>query len=57
MASFIIFTGVSPSLEAFLLLRAKISIFISSDETKLKVNKSECVLFDDLIFTMLIWLW
>ena len=53
MASFKIFTGISPSLEAFLLLRVKISLLISSDE----VNKSKCVLFEDLIFTMLIWLW
>ena len=62
MASFKIFTGISPSLEAFLLLRVKISLLISSDETKSKVNKSECVLFENLIFTMLIpygyvWLW
>ena len=57
MASLKIFTGISPSHEAFLSLRAKISLLISSDEPKLKVNKSEYVMFDDLIFTMLIWLW
>ena len=57
MASFKILTGISPSLEAFLLLRVKISLLISSDETKLKVKNSDCVLFEDLIFSMLIWLW
>ena len=57
MASFKIFVGISLSIEAFLLLKVKISVLISSDETKLKVNKSEFVLFEDLIFTMLIWLW
>ena len=55
MASFKIFTGISPSLEAFLLLRVKISLLISSDETKLKVNKLECVLSEDLLFSMLIY--
>ena len=43
-------TGVSPSLEAFLLLRVKISLLISSNETKLKVNNSEYMLFGDLAF-------
>ena len=57
MASLNILTGVSPSLEAFLLLRVKISLLISSDETKLKVNNLECVLFEDLIFSILIWFW
>ena len=57
MASFKIFVGISLSIETFLLLKVKISVFISSDETKLKVNKSEFVLFEALIFTMLIWLW
>ena len=47
MASFKKFTGISPSLEAFLLLSVNISLLISSDETKLKVNKSGCVLFED----------
>ena len=50
MASFKILTGISSSLEAFLLLRFKISRLISSDETKVKVNSSDCVLFEDLIF-------
>ena len=50
MASFKILTGISSSLEAFLLLRVKISLLISSDETKLKVNNSECVLFQDFFF-------
>ena len=45
MASFKILTGISSSLEAFLLLRVKIYLLISSDKTKLKVNDSECVLF------------
>ena len=57
MASFKILTGISPSLEVFLLLRFKISRLISSDETKLKVNSSDYVLFEDLIFSMLLWLW
>ena len=57
MASLNILTGVSPSLEAFFLLRVKISLLISSDETKLKVNNLECVLFEDLIFSILIWFW
>ena len=57
MASFEILTGISPSIEAFLWLMVKIFFMISSDETKLKVNKSECVLFENLIFSMLIWLW
>ena len=43
-------TGVSPSLEAFLLLRVKISLLISSNEIKLKVNNSEYMLFGDLAF-------
>ena len=55
MTSFKIFTRISRSLEAFLLLRVKISLLISSDETKLKVNKLECVLFEDLLFSMLIY--
>ena len=46
---------MSRSLEAFLLLRVKISLLISSDETKLKVNKLECVSFEDLLFSMLIY--
>ena len=54
MVSFKILTGISPSLEAFLLLRVKISLLISSDETKLKVKNLDCVLFEDLIFSMLI---
>ena len=49
MASFKILARICPSLEAFLLLRVKISFLISSDETKLKVNNSECV-FEDLFF-------
>ena len=57
MASFKISTRISHSLEAFLLLRIKISRLISSDETKLKVNNSGCALFEDLIFSMLIWMW
>ena len=57
MASFEILTGISPSIEAFLWLMVKIFFMISSDETKLKVNKTECVLFENLIFSMLIWLW
>ena len=55
MTSFKIFTRISRSLEAFLLLRVKISLLISSDETKLKVNKLECVSFEDLLFSMLIY--
>ena len=57
MASFEILTGISPSLEAFLWLMVKMFFMISSDETKLKANNSECVLFENLIFSMLIWLW
>ena len=57
MASFKILTGISASVEAFLLLRVKISHLISSDETKLKVKNSECELFEDLIFSILTWLW
>ena len=57
MTSFKIFTGISSSLEAFLLLRVKISLSISSDEARLNVNKLECVLFEDLIFSMIIWSW
>ena len=45
MASFKIFVGISLSIEAFLLLKVKISVLISSDETKLKVNKSECLVW------------
>ena len=56
MTSFKILTGISPSLETFLLLRVKISLLISSDEAKLKVKNSYCELFEDLIFSMLIWL-
>ena len=54
MASFTILTVISPSLEAFLLLRVKILFLISSDQTKLSVNTSEYVLFEDLVFSMLI---
>ena len=54
MTCFEILTGISPSLKAFLLLGVKISLLISSDETKLKVNNSDCVLLEDLIFSMLI---
>ena len=57
MASFEILTGISPSLEAFLWLMVKMLFMISSDETKLKANNSKCVLFENLIFSMLIWLW
>ena len=39
MASFKILTGISPYLEGFLLLKVKISLLISSNETKLKVKK------------------
>ena len=49
MASFKILARICPSLEAFLLLRVKISFLISSDETKLKANNLECV-FEDLFF-------
>ena len=57
MASFKKLTGISPSLGAFLLLRVKVSRLISPDETKLKVNNSDCMLFEDLVFSMLIWVW
>ena len=49
MASFKILARICSSLEAFLLIRVKISFLISSDETKLKANNSECV-FEDLFF-------
>ena len=45
MSSFKIFTGIPPSCETSLLLSVKISLLISSNETKLKVNKSECVVW------------
>ena len=48
MASFNILTGISYSLEALLLSRVKSSLLISSDEIKLKVNNSDCELFEDL---------
>ena len=54
MASFKKLTGISPSLGAFLLLRVKVSRLISPDETKLKVNNSDCMLFEDLVLSMLI---
>ena len=57
MVSFKILTGTSLSLKALLLSRTKISRFISSDKTKLKVNHSDCVLFEELIFSMSIWHW
>ena len=57
MASFKILTGISPYLEGFLLLKVKISLLISSNETKLKVKNSDCELFEDSILSMLIWLW
>ena len=43
MASFKILTGISPSLEGFLLLRIKISRLNPSDKTKLNVNDQGCV--------------
>ena len=52
MASFKILIGISPSLSLeafFLLLRINIGL-ISSDETKLKVNNSDCVLLEELMF-------
>ena len=42
MAAFKIFARICSSLEAFLLLRVKISFLVSSDETKFKANNSEC---------------
>ena len=49
MASFKILPRICSSLEAFLLIRVKISFLISSDETKLKANNLKCV-FEDLFF-------
>ena len=52
MASFKILTGISPSLSLeafFLLLRINIGL-IPSDETKLKVNNSNCGLLEELMF-------
>ena len=52
MASLKILTGIAHSIEAFLLLRIKISSLISSYETKSKVNISGCMFLEDLIFSM-----
>ena len=57
MASFKILTEIYPSLETFLLSRVKFSRLISSDKTQIKADNLDCVLFEDLIFSMLIWLW
>lgn len=49
--------GISPFFEAFLLLTIKIICLISSGDAKLKVNYTGCVLFEELIFSMLVCLW
>lgn len=44
---------MSPSLEAYLLLRINIFCLILSDEIDLKVNESDWMLFEDLFFSLL----
>ena len=39
------------------ILTGKTYCLVWSDKTKLKVNNSDCVLFENLLFSMLIWLW